>query len=63
MDILSGANDSVTIFGTLKYFSLYSYLLFGYTKKDVRSSEDSRNNGKVSSKDLSEKMDFHSKSA
>ncbi|KAL2942424.1 NAD(P)H-quinone oxidoreductase subunit 2 B chloroplastic [Bienertia sinuspersici] len=34
-----GANDLITIFVTLECFSLCSYLLPGYTKKDVRSSE------------------------
>jgi NADH:ubiquinone oxidoreductase subunit 2 (subunit N) len=36
---LCGANDLITIFVALKCLSLCSYLLFGYTKKDVRSNE------------------------
>ncbi|KAK7365371.1 hypothetical protein VNO78_39817 [Psophocarpus tetragonolobus] len=36
---LCGANDLITIFVTLECFSLCSYLLSGYTKKDVRSNE------------------------
>nr|YP_010392346.1 NADH dehydrogenase subunit 2 [Campanula pallida]UPX07955.1 NADH dehydrogenase subunit 2 [Campanula pallida] len=34
-----GANDLITIFVALECFSLCSYLLSGYTKKDVRSNE------------------------
>ncbi|MBA0646274.1 hypothetical protein Goklo_014249 [Gossypium klotzschianum] len=36
---LYGVNDLITIFIALECFSLCSYLLFGYTKKDVRSNE------------------------
>ncbi|XP_027345675.1 uncharacterized protein LOC113857716 [Abrus precatorius] len=36
---LCGANDLITIFVAPEYFSLCSYLLSGYTKKDVRSNE------------------------
>jgi NADH:ubiquinone oxidoreductase subunit 2 (subunit N) len=36
---LCGANDLITIFVAPKCFSLCSYLLFGYTKKDVQSNE------------------------
>nr|YP_009825958.1 NADH dehydrogenase subunit B [Wolffia globosa]YP_009826025.1 NADH dehydrogenase subunit B [Wolffia globosa]YP_010730588.1 NADH dehydrogenase subunit B [Wolffia arrhiza]YP_010730605.1 NADH dehydrogenase subunit B [Wolffia arrhiza]QIV68148.1 NADH dehydrogenase subunit B [Wolffia globosa]QIV68215.1 NADH dehydrogenase subunit B [Wolffia globosa]WEG23877.1 NADH dehydrogenase subunit B [Wolffia arrhiza]WEG23894.1 NADH dehydrogenase subunit B [Wolffia arrhiza] len=36
---LCGANDSITIFVALECFSLCSYLLSGYTKRDVRSNE------------------------
>nr|YP_010514186.1 NADH dehydrogenase subunit 2 [Strongylodon macrobotrys]YP_010514199.1 NADH dehydrogenase subunit 2 [Strongylodon macrobotrys]UXL85839.1 NADH dehydrogenase subunit 2 [Strongylodon macrobotrys]UXL85852.1 NADH dehydrogenase subunit 2 [Strongylodon macrobotrys] len=36
---LCGANDLITIFIALECFSLCSYLLSGYTKKDVRSNE------------------------
>nr|AJF41906.1 NADH dehydrogenase subunit B [Araucaria muelleri]AJF42799.1 NADH dehydrogenase subunit B [Araucaria biramulata]AJF43286.1 NADH dehydrogenase subunit B [Araucaria montana]AJF43450.1 NADH dehydrogenase subunit B [Araucaria laubenfelsii]AJF43614.1 NADH dehydrogenase subunit B [Araucaria rulei] len=36
---LCGANDLVTIFVALECLSLCSYLLSGYTKKDVRSNE------------------------
>ncbi|KAF4360011.1 hypothetical protein F8388_004518 [Cannabis sativa] len=36
---LCGANDLITIFVAPKCFSLCSYLLSGYTKKDVRSNE------------------------
>ncbi|KAB2084281.1 hypothetical protein ES319_A05G324400v1, partial [Gossypium barbadense] len=36
---LYGANDIITIFVAPECFSLCSYLLFGYTKKDVRSNE------------------------
>nr|QEE13651.1 NADH-plastoquinone oxidoreductase subunit 2 [Catharanthus roseus] len=36
---LCGANDFITIFVALECFSLCSYLLSGYTKKDVRSNE------------------------
>nr|YP_009183125.1 NADH-plastoquinone oxidoreductase subunit 2 [Plantago media]YP_009183147.1 NADH-plastoquinone oxidoreductase subunit 2 [Plantago media]ALJ78386.1 NADH-plastoquinone oxidoreductase subunit 2 [Plantago media]ALJ78408.1 NADH-plastoquinone oxidoreductase subunit 2 [Plantago media] len=36
---LCGANDLITIFVALECFSLCSYLLAGYTKKDVRSNE------------------------
>ncbi|KAJ8427061.1 hypothetical protein Cgig2_006738 [Carnegiea gigantea] len=36
---LCDANDLITIFVSLKCFSLCSYLLSGYTKKDVRSNE------------------------
>ncbi|CAN1863345.1 NAD(P)H-quinone oxidoreductase subunit 2 B, chloroplastic, partial [Linum perenne] len=36
---LCGANDLITIFVALECFSLCSYLLSGYTKKDVRSNE------------------------
>ena len=32
-------NNLITIFVALECFSLCSYLLFGYTKRDVRSSE------------------------
>ncbi|KAJ8747007.1 hypothetical protein K2173_012866 (mitochondrion) [Erythroxylum novogranatense] len=35
---LCGANDLITIFVAPECFSLCSYLLSGYTKKDVRSS-------------------------
>ncbi|MFS8000549.1 NAD(P)H-quinone oxidoreductase subunit 2 B [Helianthus anomalus] len=36
---LCGANDLITIFVATECFSLCSYLLSGYTKKDVRSNE------------------------
>nr|BDW36487.1 NADH dehydrogenase subunit B [Hyophila propagulifera] len=36
---LCGANDLITIFVSLECLSLCSYLLVGYTKKDVRSNE------------------------
>ncbi|KAF3672673.1 NAD(P)H-quinone oxidoreductase subunit 2 B, chloroplastic, partial [Capsicum annuum] len=36
---LCGANDLITIFVAPECFSLYSYLLSRYTKKDVRSNE------------------------
>lgn len=36
---LCGANDLITIFVSLECSSLCSYLLSGYTKKDVRSNE------------------------
>nr|UDL72242.1 NADH dehydrogenase subunit 2 [Teucrium betchei]UDL72257.1 NADH dehydrogenase subunit 2 [Teucrium betchei]UDL72329.1 NADH dehydrogenase subunit 2 [Teucrium junceum]UDL72344.1 NADH dehydrogenase subunit 2 [Teucrium junceum] len=36
---LCGANDLITIFVASECFSLCSYLLSGYTKKDVRSNE------------------------
>nr|BBF90984.1 NADH-plastoquinone oxidoreductase subunit 2 [Lepidothamnus intermedius] len=36
---LCGANDLATIFVALESFSLCSYLLSGYTKRDVRSNE------------------------
>nr|QYB22462.1 NADH-plastoquinone oxidoreductase subunit 2 [Saxegothaea conspicua]BBF91312.1 NADH-plastoquinone oxidoreductase subunit 2 [Saxegothaea conspicua] len=36
---LCGANDLATIFVALECFSLCSYLLSGYTKRDVRSNE------------------------
>ncbi|KAL3733924.1 hypothetical protein ACJRO7_023300 [Eucalyptus globulus] len=36
---LCGANDLITIFVAPECFSLCSYLLTGYTKKDVRSNE------------------------
>nr|YP_009243168.1 NADH-plastoquinone oxidoreductase subunit 2 [Monsonia marlothii]AMQ99553.1 NADH-plastoquinone oxidoreductase subunit 2 [Monsonia marlothii] len=36
---LCGANDLITIFVAPESFSLCSYLLSGYTKKDVRSNE------------------------
>nr|UUL98472.1 NADH-plastoquinone oxidoreductase subunit 2 [Celosia argentea]UUL98488.1 NADH-plastoquinone oxidoreductase subunit 2 [Celosia argentea] len=36
---LCGANDLITIFVAPECFSLCSYLLAGYTKKDVRSNE------------------------
>nr|YP_010892603.1 Ndh2 [Pleurozia subinflata]URH13420.1 Ndh2 [Pleurozia subinflata] len=36
---LCGANDLVTIFVSLECLSLCSYLLCGYTKKDIRSNE------------------------
>ncbi|KAM0003208.1 NAD(P)H-quinone oxidoreductase subunit 2 B [Helianthus debilis subsp. tardiflorus] len=36
---LWGANDLITIFVAPECFSLCSYLLSGYTKKDVRSNE------------------------
>nr|WAB50520.1 NADH dehydrogenase subunit 2 [Arabidella glaucescens]WAB50538.1 NADH dehydrogenase subunit 2 [Arabidella glaucescens] len=36
---LCGANDFITIFVAPECFSLCSYLLSGYTKKDVRSNE------------------------
>nr|YP_009389803.1 NADH-plastoquinone oxidoreductase subunit 2 [Silene capitata]YP_009389818.1 NADH-plastoquinone oxidoreductase subunit 2 [Silene capitata]ANG08232.1 NADH-plastoquinone oxidoreductase subunit 2 [Silene capitata]ANG08247.1 NADH-plastoquinone oxidoreductase subunit 2 [Silene capitata] len=36
---LCGANDLITIFVAPECFSLGSYLLSGYTKKDVRSNE------------------------
>ncbi|KAK8356188.1 hypothetical protein V6Z11_A05G340100, partial [Gossypium hirsutum] len=36
---LYGANDIITIFVAPECFSLCSYLLSGYTKKDVRSNE------------------------
>ncbi|KAL1368083.1 hypothetical protein AAHE18_02G095200 [Arachis hypogaea] len=38
---LCGANDLITIFVAPECFSLCSYLLSGYTKKDVRSNEAS----------------------
>nr|QFK69496.1 NADH-plastoquinone oxidoreductase subunit 2 [Ixonanthes chinensis]QFK69516.1 NADH-plastoquinone oxidoreductase subunit 2 [Ixonanthes chinensis] len=37
--LLCGANDLITIFVAPECFSLCSYLLAGYTKKDVRSNE------------------------
>nr|YP_003933887.1 NADH-plastoquinone oxidoreductase subunit 2 [Erodium texanum]ADJ66285.1 NADH-plastoquinone oxidoreductase subunit 2 [Erodium texanum] len=37
--LLCGANDLITIFVAAECFSLCSYLLSGYTKKDVRSNE------------------------
>nr|YP_010483521.1 NADH dehydrogenase subunit 2 [Corydalis sheareri]YP_010483530.1 NADH dehydrogenase subunit 2 [Corydalis sheareri]UVV35631.1 NADH dehydrogenase subunit 2 [Corydalis sheareri]UVV35640.1 NADH dehydrogenase subunit 2 [Corydalis sheareri] len=36
---LCGANDFITIFVALECFSLCSYVLSGYTKRDVRSNE------------------------
>ncbi|KAL4312226.1 hypothetical protein GQ457_01G054740 [Hibiscus cannabinus] len=36
---LCSANELITIFVALECFSLCSYLLSGYTKKDVRSNE------------------------
>nr|YP_009141390.1 NADH-plastoquinone oxidoreductase subunit 2 [Lathyrus odoratus]AIL55916.1 NADH-plastoquinone oxidoreductase subunit 2 [Lathyrus odoratus] len=36
---LCSANDLITIFVALECFSLCSYLLSGYTKKDIRSNE------------------------
>ncbi|KAM0050474.1 NAD(P)H-quinone oxidoreductase subunit 2 B [Helianthus debilis subsp. tardiflorus] len=36
---LCGSNDLITIFVAPECFSLCSYLLSGYTKKDVRSNE------------------------
>nr|YP_009937008.1 NADH-plastoquinone oxidoreductase subunit 2 [Meconopsis henrici]YP_009937022.1 NADH-plastoquinone oxidoreductase subunit 2 [Meconopsis henrici]QNT26003.1 NADH-plastoquinone oxidoreductase subunit 2 [Meconopsis henrici]QNT26004.1 NADH-plastoquinone oxidoreductase subunit 2 [Meconopsis henrici]QNT26087.1 NADH-plastoquinone oxidoreductase subunit 2 [Meconopsis henrici]QNT26088.1 NADH-plastoquinone oxidoreductase subunit 2 [Meconopsis henrici] len=36
---LCGANDLITIFVATECFSLCSYLLSGYTKRDVRSNE------------------------
>jgi len=36
---LCGANDLITIFVSLECLSLCSYLLSGYSKKDVRSNE------------------------
>uniref|UniRef100_A0AAU6PBM7 NAD(P)H-quinone oxidoreductase subunit 2, chloroplastic n=1 Tax=Pohlia lutescens TaxID=2779719 RepID=A0AAU6PBM7_9BRYO len=36
---LCGANDLITIFVSVECLSLCSYLLSGYTKKDVRSNE------------------------
>ncbi|KAG6540646.1 hypothetical protein Mapa_017978 [Marchantia paleacea] len=36
---LCGANDLVTIFVSLECLSLCSYLLCGYTKRDIRSNE------------------------
>nr|QZJ47391.1 NdhB [Bartramia pomiformis] len=36
---LCGANDLITIFVSLECLSLCSYLLSGYTKKDIRSNE------------------------
>ncbi|ESW35133.1 hypothetical protein PHAVU_001G209700 [Phaseolus vulgaris] len=36
---LCGVNDLITIFVALECFSLCSYLLSGYTKKDIRSNE------------------------
>nr|YP_009668203.1 NdhB [Bazzania praerupta]QCW58979.1 NdhB [Bazzania praerupta] len=36
---LCGANDLITIFVSLECLSLCSYLLCGYTKKDIRSNE------------------------
>lgn len=36
---LCGANDLITIFVSLECLSLSSYLLAGYSKKDVRSNE------------------------
>ncbi|XP_026436548.1 uncharacterized protein LOC113334525 [Papaver somniferum] len=36
---LCGANDLITIFVAPECFSLCSYLLYGYTKRDVRSNE------------------------
>ncbi|KAJ9535432.1 hypothetical protein OSB04_un001458 [Centaurea solstitialis] len=38
-NVLCGANDLITIFVAPECFSLCSYLLSGYTKKDVRSNE------------------------
>nr|YP_009659388.1 NADH dehydrogenase subunit 2 [Riccia fluitans]QCR64574.1 NADH dehydrogenase subunit 2 [Riccia fluitans]QYB18390.1 NADH dehydrogenase subunit 2 [Riccia fluitans]WKW95003.1 NADH dehydrogenase subunit 2 [Riccia fluitans] len=37
--VLCGANDLVTIFVSLECLSLCSYLLCGYTKRDIRSNE------------------------
>nr|YP_009668454.1 NdhB [Heteroscyphus argutus]QCW59230.1 NdhB [Heteroscyphus argutus] len=37
--LLCGANDLITIFVSLECLSLCSYLLCGYTKKDIRSNE------------------------
>ncbi|KAL7204779.1 hypothetical protein ACSBR2_017815 [Camellia fascicularis] len=37
--LLCGANNLITIFVAPKCFSLCSYLLSRYTKKDVRSNE------------------------
>ncbi|KAF6149470.1 hypothetical protein GIB67_035003 [Kingdonia uniflora] len=37
--LLCGANDLITIFVAPECFSLCSYLLSGYTKRDVRSNE------------------------
>uniref|UniRef100_A0A3Q7GKJ1 NADH:quinone oxidoreductase/Mrp antiporter membrane subunit domain-containing protein n=1 Tax=Solanum lycopersicum TaxID=4081 RepID=A0A3Q7GKJ1_SOLLC len=37
---LCSANDLVTIFVASKYFSSCSYLLSGYTKKDVHRSNE-----------------------
>nr|QWW92490.1 NADH dehydrogenase subunit 2 [Megaceros flagellaris] len=37
--LLCGANDLIIIFTTLECLSLSSYLLSGYTKRDVRSNE------------------------
>ncbi|KAK8961444.1 hypothetical protein KSP40_PGU001286 [Platanthera guangdongensis] len=36
---LCGANDLITIFVAPECFSLCSYLLSGYTKRDIRSNE------------------------
>ncbi|KAM0932055.1 NAD(P)H-quinone oxidoreductase subunit 2 B [Dioscorea sansibarensis] len=36
---LCGANDLITLFVAPECFSLCSYLLSGYTKRDVRSNE------------------------
>ena len=36
---LCGANDLITIFVAPECFSLCSYLLSGYTKRDLRSNE------------------------
>jgi NAD(P)H-quinone oxidoreductase subunit 2 len=36
---LCGANNLITKFVALEYFSVYSYLLSGYTKRDLRSNE------------------------
>ena len=36
---LCGANDLITIFVSVECLSLCSYLLSGYTKKDIRSNE------------------------
>jgi NADH:ubiquinone oxidoreductase subunit 2 (subunit N) len=36
---LCSANDLITIFVSLECLSLCSYLLSGYTKKDIRSNE------------------------
>nr|VDD26350.1 unnamed protein product [Brassica rapa] len=38
-NVFCGANDLITIFVAPECFSLCSYLLSGYTKKDVRSNE------------------------
>lgn len=37
--LICGANDSITIFVSLECLSLCSYLLAGYTKRDLRSNE------------------------